>query len=271
MFHSKGSCWIRVRSSSIYSATLVGEALAQTQVTLIGNTITAPIITPPYSVTFAETGIPTTGVTWGVTVGGTDHTGTGSNITVTGITEIQPYSFDTAVTGATGVRYVSDCPELVSGAGTQSCGYTTQYQVSFAVSPPGSGADSPSTTTYYNAGMALSISATANSGYDFSGWSNGETSIAFTSLASSTTTATISGPGTITAYFSTAGVPSPSLSNACVSYPVYDYFVGTTLVGTGTHATYSGPNVQLIAGGPVYGGSNVLAMFDPSLSCLTGP
>ncbi|MDA4113463.1 MAG: ice-binding family protein [Thaumarchaeota archaeon] len=257
-------------------ATLVGDALAQSQVTLIGNSITeAPTTSAPYNVTFDQTGIPTTGVTWGVTVGGTHHTGTGSNITLTGLTGIQPYSYDSPVAGATGTQYASTCSGLVSAAGTQSCGYTTQYQVSFAVSPFASGTTSPSATTYYNAGTGLSISATANSGYAFSSWSNGEASITFTSSVSSTTTATINGPGTITVEFSSSGNPnpnpnpSPNPSLACVNYSVYDYFVGTTLVGTGTEATYPGPNIQLVAGGPIYGGSNVTVMLDPSLSCLT--
>ena len=250
------------------SATLVGEALAQSQVTLIGNTITGPTITPPvYTVTFNQSGIPTTGVTWGVTVGGVDTTGTGSNITVTGISGIQPYSFDSPVAGATGTQYVSTCSGSLTGAGNQSCVYTTQYQVSFAVSPFGSGTTSPDTTAYYNAGTALPISVAGNTGYTFSGWSNGDASIAFTSATSSSTTATINGPGTITADFSGAGVPNPSPVATCFNGPVYDYFVGTTLVGTGTHAIYTGPNIQLVAGGPIVGGSNVTAVLDYSLSC----
>ena len=249
-------------------ATLVGEALAQTQVTLIGNTITAPIFSPPvYNVTFDQSGIPTTGVTWGVTVGGVDTTGTGFNITVTGISGIQPYSFDSPVAGATGTQYVSTCSGTLTGAGNQSCAYTTQYQVSFAVSPFGSGRTTPDTTDYYNAGTVLPISAADNSGYTFSGWSSGEAPIAFTSGASSSTTATINGPGTITADFSGSGVPNPNPVTTCFSGPVYDYFVGTTFLGTGTHATYSGPNIQLVAGGPIAGGSNVTAVLDDSLSC----
>jgi Ice-binding-like/Divergent InlB B-repeat domain len=249
-------------------ATLVGEALAQTQVTLIGNVITAPTITPPvYTVTFDQSGIPATGVTWGVTVGGVDTTGTGSNITVTGISGIQPYSFDSPVAGATGTQYVSTCSGTLTGAGNQSCVYTTQYRVSLAVSPSGSGTTSPGTTAYYNAGTVLSISATGYSGYTFSSWTSGGASIAFTSAASSSTTATINGPGTITADFSGVGVPNPGPVTTCFDGQVYDYFVGTTLVGTGTHAIYPGPNIQLVAGGPIYGGSNVTAVLDYSLSC----
>jgi hypothetical protein len=257
-------------------ATLVGEALAQTQVTLIGNSISAPTITPtPYSITFDQSGIPTTGVTWGVTVGGVDTTGTGSNITVTGITGIPSYSFDSPVAGATGVQYVSTCSGSVSGAGNQSCAYTTQYRVSFGVSPIGGGTTSPGATAYYTAGIGLPISATAGSGYTFSSWYSGGASIVFTSFTSSSTTATINGPGTIRAEFLGSGTgsgsggsgPNPNPGTNCFNGPVYDYFVGTTLVGTGTHAIYSGPNIQLVAGGPISRGLNVTAVLDHSLSC----
>lgn len=77
--------------------------------------------------------------------------------------------------------------------------YYHQYQVTFAVS--GSGTTSPSVGTNWQNAGSLSISATANSGYTFSSWGSNTPSITFANAGSSSTTATISGPGTITANF----------------------------------------------------------------------
>ncbi len=189
------------------SITFASSTSSPTTATINGpGTITANFVVGTYSVTFQQTGIPGT-VTWGVTVGAVDNTGTGSSITVIGLTGTVAYSYDSPVAGASGTQYVSACTGSVTGAGSQSCTYTTQYQVSFAVSPTGSGTTTPTTTAYYHAGTGLPISATPNGGYTFSSWSNGGASIAFTSSTSSSTTATINGPGTITANFSPVSAP----------------------------------------------------------------
>jgi hypothetical protein len=77
---------------------------------------------------------------------------------------------------------------------------TNQYQVSFAVSPSGGGTTSPSGTNVWENAGSLSISATPSTNYHFSSWS-ATTGITITSPTSSSTTATISGTGTITANF----------------------------------------------------------------------
>jgi hypothetical protein len=61
----------------------------------------------------------------------------------------------------------------------------------------------------------------------------------------------------------------------CVSYPVYDYFAGSAMLGTGTSATYNGPNIQLVPGGAIYTGATptpagyqaVTVKQDTVLSC----
>ena len=78
--------------------------------------------------------------------------------------------------------------------------YKTQYQVSFAVSPSGSGTTAPSGTDVWEDAGVIPISATANSGYAFSSWS-ATGSITIANPLSASTTATINGPGTITANF----------------------------------------------------------------------
>ncbi len=76
-----------------------------------------------------------------------------------------------------------------------------QYQVSFAVSPSAAGTTTPGGTAYYDAGSAISISATAKSGYTFWKWSSNTSFITFANSSSASTTATINGPGVITATF----------------------------------------------------------------------
>ena len=119
---------------------------------------------------------------------------------------------DSTINGATGVRYLftkwdADSSTAnprssvtMSSAVTYTADFKTQYQVNFGVSESGS-ITSPSTGNgFYDSG-SLTISALANAGYGFSQWSSNTGSITFASSTSSSTTATISGPGTISATF----------------------------------------------------------------------
>ena len=81
---------------------------------------------------------------------------------------------------------------------TYTANYDHQYQVSFDTSPSGVGSVSPA-GDWKNAGP-LSIQATPSAGYAFSSWSSNNAAITFGSMTASTT-ATIGGPGTITAVF----------------------------------------------------------------------
>ncbi len=77
------------------------------------------------------------------------------------------------------------------------------YQVTFGVSPSGSGTVSPSGTNSYSAGSSVPIVATPNSGYTFSSWTF-TGSIQITNPNSASTNAVINGAGTITANFITS-------------------------------------------------------------------
>ncbi|MGI0134696.1 MAG: hypothetical protein ACREBW_07045, partial [Candidatus Micrarchaeaceae archaeon] len=75
---------------------------------------------PCYTVTFDQTGVPTSGVTWGVTVswpfGTTDHTGTGASISVSSLGGSITYSYDSPVAGSGVTSYVcqSGCSSAAS-------------------------------------------------------------------------------------------------------------------------------------------------------------
>jgi hypothetical protein len=94
-------------------------------------------------------------------------------------------------------------PHDINAPTTITGTYLTQYQVFFAVTPVGSGSTAPSTTMWADTGK-LSINATANPGYMFSQWSSNTVDITFDSQTSSTN-ATISGAGTVTASFVSIG------------------------------------------------------------------
>ena len=86
---------------------------------------------------------------------------------------------------------------IVASAGTPS--YTmqfgTQHRLVRTVSPPGAGSVS-GTDDYYNAGASVQVSATANSGYQFSGWSGSA------SGTSNPTTVTMDAPKSVVANYS---------------------------------------------------------------------
>jgi hypothetical protein len=178
----------------------------------------------PYKVTFknydynnpAQQGIPD-GVTWGVNVSGTDYYTTGPNITVSGLHGTEPYAYVMNVTGASGVQYRCRIPMICYGTltpatTTVSAPYVTYYQVSFAVSPPGSGMIEPNATGFYPQGGLVEVTAWNGSGYAFSNFSADTPSITFGATVNcgcfAYTFATINGTGTITANF-VASVVSP--------------------------------------------------------------
>jgi len=81
---------------------------------------------------------------------------------------------------------------------TVSFASTTQYYITFAVSPASTGTINQA-TGWFDSG-SLSITATPNTNYHFSSWS-GPSGVTFTSSTSASTSATIGNYGTITANF----------------------------------------------------------------------
>lgn len=147
--------------------------------------VTVNPATSTYSITFDQSGIPTTGVTWGVTVGGTDHTGTGSSIPVTGLSGTNSYSYDTPVSGATGTRYVcsTGCTGSVSSAADSpvSATYTTQYAQTFEGSDPLITDATGTMVTLSPSGGSCDVSSIVVSGNaEGVAWCDAGTSLSFT-------------------------------------------------------------------------------------------
>ena len=82
---------------------------------------------------------------------------------------------------------------------TDTATFKTQYQLTISASPPAGGSVTPSSGGFYDAGSVVNLSATANSGYQFSSWSG-----PVDSPNSAATTVTMSAPKTVAANFSAA-------------------------------------------------------------------
>jgi uncharacterized repeat protein (TIGR02543 family) len=100
----------------------------------------------------------------------------------------------------------------ISAPSTITWNWKTQYLVSFAVSPSGAGTTSPSGTNTWQDAGSISISGTPSYNYKFSSWSTDTGSITFGNSNAVSTTATINGPGNITANFAVipAATPTPT-------------------------------------------------------------
>ena len=132
------------------------------------------------------------------------------------------------VSGGSGARYVctgwsgsgsvpasgsaSAATFTINAPSTITWTWNTQYLVSFATNPSHAGTTSPSgTNVWENAGATSIYANTTSTDYTFSSWSSNTGNITFEPAATSSTTATINGPGTITANIS-------SNNNATILY-----------------------------------------------------
>ena len=101
---------------------------------------------------------------------------------------------------ASGATSPSD-PIIMDKPKIASANWKTQYLVQFAVDLSAGGSTTPSEPTWYDAESSdNAVSATANTGYEFTSWSASE-SIDIDDSLSPSTTATINSPGTVTAVF----------------------------------------------------------------------
>jgi hypothetical protein len=141
--------------------------------------------------------------------------------------------------GGTGTQYVfaswsdggaiSHSITASSSPATYTANFTTQYYLTTAASPPAGGTISPA-SGWYNNGTVVSVSATANSGYQFTGFSG--------ALTGTTTpqNLTMNAPKSVTAGF----VPSGPLTVSCSAMPT-PALVGQTVTFSATVSGGSPP------------------------------
>ena len=89
---------------------------------------------------------------------------------------------------------------------TYTASFKTQYSLTTSVNPIGGGTVTPSGTTWYDSGRVVSVSAVANSGFAFTGWS-GDLSPG----AANPSSITLNGPLNVAANFSTASPKEPTV------------------------------------------------------------
>jgi len=175
-------------------------------VTVSGPTAVIGNYKTQYNVTFGQTGVDTDFTGTVLAVNGTSYNRNGASFWADA-GNAYDFTYSSPLTvAANAKRYVltsvnATTPLTVSQADTISGNYKTQYQVSFASNPPEGGTTTPFGINIWEDPGSLSISATANFGNSFSSWSSSTASITFANSTSASTTATINGPGTITANF----------------------------------------------------------------------
>ena len=153
----------------------------------------------------------------------------------------------------------ADTSGTVTGAITIATAYHHQYLVQFSVSPSLAGTTTPSASTWYDAGSSGNpISASANAGYTFGTWAvtcvSGSSCLTIASPTSSSTTFSVSGPGTITADFTIdtaitySGATSGEYSDpVALSATLKDYF-GNALVSYSLTFTIGSQSVSATTG-----------------------
>jgi hypothetical protein len=117
--------------------------------------------------------------------------------------------------GGTGVQYVwsswsdgaaiSHSITVPGTATTYTASFNTQYQLTTHASPPADGTVSPASGSYYVSGAIIPVTATANSGFQFSNWTSTAGSFDSTTAAS-TNFHMPAAPATVTGNFATSPV-----------------------------------------------------------------
>jgi hypothetical protein len=125
--------------------------------------------------------------------------------------------------GTTGTQYVfsswSDGGAISHGitvpstATTYTASFNTQYQLTTAANPSNGGTVSPSSGAFYNANTIVPLTATPNSGFNFSNWTGN-----VANAGSASTTVTMTAPQSVTANFTQATSPAVTFNPTSVNF-----------------------------------------------------
>jgi hypothetical protein len=200
-----------------------------------------------------------------VILNATEETSTSNNITFYVPNGSYTYALQTPVPGSPGTRYVgspSSGTVTVSGSNvSENVSYSTQYYLTTAVSPNGTGTVSTS-SGWFSAGSSVTLTAKALSGYTFSSWSGSGTG-SYTGT-NNPLTLTVNGPVSETANFvvkSTIYTLSFTESGLPSGTSWTMTFNGATNSSTNSVMTFSAPN-----GTYSFGASNLTGYYTANYS-----
>jgi hypothetical protein len=224
-------------------AALAGVAIVAV---LLGNLGTGVVsATTTYTVAINEIGLPT-GTSWTAVFNGVTNSGTGATLTYSGLSAgSYCYSVTSPVSGSpTTTRYSAYTTYgciTVPNQLTVTDPFTTQYSVTFGVTPVGSGTTNPG-TNWFNNDSTLEIQAAATYGYAFHNWTATKASHFVLGVPTrAATELTILGTGVVTARFnqtkyattfSEVGLPTGQAWS--VVFGGTSYLGGTTTIATGS-------------------------------------
>jgi hypothetical protein len=189
------------------TGSMTGSNGQTTTFTLTVNPSAPTTVNQPITLTLAAGSPTTTATLSGCSVSPTSLAGDGAAHTVTATASCTITI--TLPAGTAQLRYVnpsngSTYSLTTCASGTcagASFAYYLQFNVTFASNPAGGGTTTPSGQVWMYYGNT-SISASANSGYSFSSWVSNTSAITFSSPSSTSTNASVTGFGLITAQFS---------------------------------------------------------------------
>ncbi|MFI5414784.1 MAG: hypothetical protein ACHQ16_03850, partial [Candidatus Lutacidiplasmatales archaeon] len=191
--------------------------------------------TPVYNLTVTASGLPA-GVDWNVSVGATGTSGTGSTLTLTGLSAGQYTVTAPTIYVGTGTRYVptSSAPISVSLPSANSATVTFAVEYEVTIGSRAGGTAGPS-SEWVAAGTVVALTENANSTDVFLNWT-GSGSGAYTGT-SGTSSVTVNGPMSEFAAFGPAPitVPGPTTSSGS-SFPTLGIVLLAVLLVVGAVA-----------------------------------
>jgi hypothetical protein len=170
-----------------------------------------------FTLTISETGLPT-GTSWSASVGANGASGTGA-LVLDGLNGTYTILVST-VLGSAGVRYVpanlTGYPSTVDQNSTLSVTFSTQYELRVAATPGGTVTPS---VEWVDSGTTVTLTATANASYTFSGWS-GTGSGAYSGTTASPVLTVMAPVSEVATFVPSASTVQPAASGGSWTVPI---------------------------------------------------
>jgi formylglycine-generating enzyme required for sulfatase activity len=227
-----------------------GATNAVASVTLTGNATVTPTfsVTPPITYTLTP-GSPLNGTMTPATAM-TVNAGSATTIIATANSGyvFSAWSANPGTNAAFTNASAASTSVALSGSATITPTFAVAPPTTYTLTPGSSlnGTMTPAIATTVNAGAATTITATANSGYSFTGWSaNPAGNAVFANGSFASTTVTLTGSATITPSFAVSGTGSTVPTNGLVAEYLFNGNANDTS-GSGYNGTALGAGVTAV-------------------------